>query len=258
MIRLRWPNLGKRFQPPIRPPRLRLHRPGSQCVASGPYGVSGPLQRRSDLSADAAKRAGRENSRCGPAVTASGRDRRHRDAFAGRSGRRTSRGSDARRRGDLAARAFSHWRGSRKGPIFDRSEGAEATAGAESVVRRPQAAISAYPGASSGSYARAAPGRAGIGGGGSRGYSGNTGPGSPILAPDEVASWQSSNPAYPELRELSGTSGAQRFHDAIAAAKAAHPDGPAVTLYSPEEYAGMRPPKLHLWPNKCQRNRCGA
>jgi hypothetical protein len=33
---------------------------------------------------------------------------------------------------------------------------------------------------------------------------------------------------------------AGRFHDAVAAAKAAHPDGPAVTLYPPEQYARMR------------------
>lgn len=116
----------------------------------------------------------------------------------------------------------------------------EATAGAEGTIGRAQAAIPESPGATSGSYTRAAPGRAGIVRGGSGGYSGNTGPGSPILAPDEVTSWQSSNPAYPEFRELAGTSGARRFHDAIAAAKAAHPNGPAMTLYSPEEYAGMR------------------
>ena len=66
------------------------------------------------------------------------------------------------------------------------SSTAEATAGAEGTIGRVEATTPAYHGASSGSCARGTPGvPGGVGGG----YAG------PILAPDEVASWQSSNPA---------------------------------------------------------------
>jgi hypothetical protein len=49
------------------------------------------------------------------------------------------------------------------------------------------------------------------------------------------------------FQTLKGKNAAQAFHGAIAEAKAASPNGAAVALYSPEEYAGM---KLFTTPDK--------
>jgi hypothetical protein len=47
-----------------------------------------------------------------------------------------------------------------------------------------------------------------------------------------------STPVYHELDAARG--GAQAFHQAISAARDAHPDGASVALYAPDDYAGMR------------------